>query len=331
MEPARFHAAEIAVQKRVGVGDEYRQRAGASIRTALSEQARLFFENLPILFLGLIDSRGRPWATLAAGPKGFARAASPDHLTIGADPVLVRELDLETRPGSKIAVLGIELPTRRRNRINGTIVDKPDGAGLTVMVDQSFGNCPQYIQRRVFDSSVESGLSPMASALDVLSPAALEIIQRADTFFIASRTAHLEGDATAGLDVSHRGGRPGFLHVNGDGSLSFPDFAGNRFFNTLGNIADDGRVGLLVPEFNTGHALYLTGEASIDWDSDRVTAIEGAERIIDVKTAAIHLVRHAFPATATLIQPSPRLDETGLWPQGIAISRANTPVSSSQS
>ena len=279
------------------MSDAWRQKAAVTIRAAMPEQHRLFFEDLPILFLGLVDAKGRPWATLAAGARGFARSPDPEHLTIGADPVLARELDLATGAGGKVGVLGIDLSTRRRNRVNGTITGRSEDGGLVVQVEQSFGNCPRYIRRRAFDGGAKSGLSATADALDALSRPALDIIRTADTFFVASRTAALDGDAATGLDVSHRGGPPGFLHVNDDGSLSFPDFAGNRFFNTLGNIADDGRVGLLVPQFDTGDALYLTGDASINWDSDRVKRFSDAERIVDVKIAAIYLVRRALPQT----------------------------------
>lgn len=321
-EPVGFHAAEIAVQTRAGVSDERRRKAAAAIRPAMPEQHRLFFESLPVLFLGLVDGHGRPWATLALGRAGFARSPDPGQLQVGAEPVLANELGLVTRVGARIGVLGIELPTRRRNRLNGTIVRCLDDGGVVVEVDQSFGNCPQYIQTRVFDADVEDRRTASARVLDGLSPAARTIIDAADTFLIASRAAELGGGPNAGLDVSHRGGRPGFLHANGDGSLSFPDFAGNRFFNTLGNIADDGRVGLLIPQFETGHALYLTGRASIDWGSQRVTRFAGAERIVDVKPEAIRLVRNALPATATFVEASPRLAGTGTWRDVLAPSPA---------
>ncbi len=318
VERSGFHAAERRVQARVGVSEERQARAAAAIRPEMPLQHRQFFESQPILFLGLIDGRGRPWATLAAGQPGFARAPCPDRLDIAREPVLARSLGLQMGIGAKIGVLGIELPTRRRNRMNGTIAGLLAGGGVAVAVDQSFGNCPQYIQARVFAEG-RGAQSASGRALDGLSAEARGIIEAADTFFIASRSADLgEGSSdgpAAGLDVSHRGGRPGFLGVNADGSLSFPDFAGNRFFNTLGNIEADGRVGLLVPAFATGDALYLTGRASVDWNSDRVGRFEGAERVVDVRPEAIWFVRHALPAAARLVEMSPRLEGTGTWPE----------------
>ncbi|GGE89621.1 pyridoxamine 5'-phosphate oxidase family protein [Stappia taiwanensis] len=89
------------------------------------------------------------------------------------------------------------------------------------------------------------------------------IVASADTFFIASC-------AEGGADVSHRGGAPGFLRLRGDGALCFPDYAGNRFFNTLGNIGASGRAGLFIPDFASGDALLLTGTAGVDWSPARV-------------------------------------------------------------
>ena len=52
--------------------------------------------------------------------------------------------------GIDIGLLGIELHSRRRNRMNG-VVSAIDETGFEVQVKQSFGNCPQYIQSRMFE------------------------------------------------------------------------------------------------------------------------------------------------------------------------------------
>lgn len=59
---------------------------------------------------------------------------------------------------------------------------------------------------------------------------------RADTFFIATgyEGPLPDGDGHAGLDISHRGGFPGFVRVDGPGTLKWPDYLGNLTFTTLG-------------------------------------------------------------------------------------------------
>ena len=40
-----------------------------------------------------------------------------------------------------------------------------------------------------------------------------------------------------------------------------PDFSGNNFFQSIGNISSDGLAGIVVPNFNSGDLLYITGTA----------------------------------------------------------------------
>lgn len=210
-----------------------------------------------------------------------------------------------------VGLLGIDLSTRRRVRVNGKF-NARESNSLAIAVDQAFGNCPQYIQTRIFETWFD-GRAPEAERTDMESKEIRHIIDRADTFFIASRAPCISGTAGAGVDISHRGGRPGFPGVQEDGSLSFPDFPGNRFFNTLGNIDAEGRVGLFVPDFPTTTAVLLTGRATIDWISDRIGSFDGAERIVDVTCDAVWHVADALPATACLIDSWPALDRTGTW------------------
>ncbi|MEM7508586.1 MAG: 2Fe-2S iron-sulfur cluster-binding protein [Pseudomonadota bacterium] len=306
-----FHSGEAAAQARADVPADWMAQAARMIRPAMPDQHRTFFESLPLIFLGALDGQGRVWASAAFGEAGFI--ASPDrrHLVVRARPVLTEKLDLQLAPGAKIGAVGMELHTRRRNRVNGTL-GAGDESDLTISVDQSFGNCPQYIQAREFDWA---NARPAARAvrLEALDTRARALIARADTFIIASRAGQISDDPRDGVDASHRGGRPGFLDAASDGTLSFPDFAGNRIFNTLGNIESDGRVGLFVPDFESGAAVFLTGRARVDWSGPRVAAFPGAQRIIDVVPEEIWYVEDAIPGRGLLRDVSPALAPTGIW------------------
>src|SRR5262249_47612767 len=96
----------------------------------------------------------------------------------------------------------------------------------------------------------------------------------ADTFFIA--TAHPE----SGADASHRGGHPGFIHVESANRLIIPDYSGNKMFNTLGNIAVNPAAGLVFPDFERGRVLQLSGRARIVWDFDN-EEFPGAQRLLE--------------------------------------------------
>ena len=296
-----FHADEQAAQALAG----YRM-GRAPIRPLLPEQHREFFGLLPTLFTATPDAQGWPMASVLTGAPGFI--ASPDPMTLRID-ALPRDGDPagpDFAAGTDIGLLGIDLSTRRRNRANGRIVTSDEG--LTVHITQSFGNCPQYIQtRNVVGRDRKAGPVETLAGLD---EAARDLIESADTFFVASR-GRAELGAEGGFDMSHRGGRPGFVGVHGD-TLVIPDFRGNRFFNTLGNLLGDPRAGLLFVNFSTGEVLQLQGTVTIDWHPGEIGPA-GTERLWRVRVARAWRTRSAFPYLTIFLDYAPTTMLTGIW------------------
>ena len=314
-----FHAGERRVQARAGVPESYVDQVAPYVRDQMPEQHVAFFASLPVLFMGVPDGDGWPWAVVSFAPPDQLCDVTSGELKVHARPALEELLGLDFTPGTKIGVLGLDLASRRRNRMNGTLLASEEVAsvasdGLRIGVDQSFGNCPQYIQQREIDWAAEQTKSLVSREVALNDEVSRALLAQADTFFIATRAGELDDAAPNGVDISHRGGRPGFLHMNADGSLSFPDFAGNRFFNTLGNIELDSRVSLLIPDFITGEVLLLKGHARVDWNPQRAALVEGAERIVDVVPEQVLHVAHVLPAQGRLIERSPSLALTGDWP-----------------
>ncbi|MEP3847798.1 MAG: pyridoxamine 5'-phosphate oxidase family protein [Paracoccaceae bacterium] len=307
-----FHAGETAIQNRAEVPSSHIEKVSVFVRPEMPMQHREFFESLPILHMGFLDDTGRVWASPVFGQSGFMTSPDPRSLNVAAVPVLAQELGLDITVGAKVGAVGLELHSRRRNRMNGTLVHGKAGE-MSIAVDQSFGNCPKYIQARTLDWSQSQDLRPQPRKLATFDQDAKTLIENADTLLIASRVKTPSDAPDQGVDASHRGGKPGFIRLNADGSLSFPDFFGNRFFNTLGNIEVDGRVGVFIPDFETGSALFITGRASIDWDSPRVAAFERADRIVDVVPEEIWFSTQALPKQAAYHESSPFLRGTGSW------------------
>jgi uncharacterized protein len=257
-------------------------------------QHRAFFAQLPFVVLGAVDAQGRPWATLVEGRPGFMQSTQPDQLTLNAQPGEGDPLRLALTMGSPVGLLGIEAHSRRRNRMNG-VVQSVQADGLSVHVVQSFGNCPQYIRARDFSFSRAPG-QPFAGQVEhlpALDDAARASIAGADTFFVAS---HFKGDAEhpgASVDVSHRGGKAGFVKVSGQ-VLHIPDFAGNQFFNTLGNFLTNPVAGLVFADFATGDLLQLSGSVEIVFDGPEVNAFEGAQRLWRFTVAQVVRRRNAL-------------------------------------
>jgi predicted pyridoxine 5'-phosphate oxidase superfamily flavin-nucleotide-binding protein len=317
MIAAPFHAGERALQTLAGSREVMAAAGSRVIRDFMPDQHRDFFAQLPFVVVGSLDAQLQPWASVLAAAPGFAHSPDPLHLRIDALPVPDDPLAGQLAQGASLGLLGIEPHTRRRNRMNGR-VESLDAEGFTVEVQQSFGNCPKYIQAREPLFAPRNTVAP-AQRLGGLDDAARTLIGRADTFFIASAypqhaAAGDEADPAAqGVDVSHRGGLPGFIRVGEDGVLTVPDFVGNRFFNTLGNLSVHPRAGLLFIDFESGELLHLTASAEIIWDGPEVAAFEGAERLLRLRVDQVLRRPGALPLRWGGAELSPHLARTGRW------------------
>ncbi|VEB95105.1 Nitric oxide dioxygenase [Cedecea lapagei] len=286
-----WHEGEIFLQDKVGVTERMAEVGQRVIRDYMPEQHRDFYAHLPFIVAGSVSPSGEAWATLLEGEPGFITSPTPTTLTIAAR---LADGDPATEGMSHracIGLLGIELHTRRRNRMNGTLLQTSDG--FEVEVEQSFGNCPRYIQLREFTFAHEPG-GHTSGSVETLSEAdeeARSLIQTADAFFVASWT---ERDGKRQADVSHRGGKPGFIRMSDDGTLTIPDFNGNLFFATLGNLLLNGQAGLLFVDFNSGDMLQMSGEAAVILDSAEIAAFQGAERLWTFKARRIVRRRNAL-------------------------------------
>ena len=295
-----FHEDELAAQSLAGQG------AGrAAIRPFMPDQHRAFFALLPQLFTATLDARGWPMASVLTGEKGFIQSPDAATLHIAGHPAADDPAAPGFVTGAEIGLIGLDFTTRRRNRANGRVIAADDG--LTVRIAQSFGNCAQYIQTRV--SAPRAPAQTRREDLGALDDAARAQIASSDTFFVASRSRPEVG-ADGGLDMSHRGGRPGFVGVLGD-TLAIPDFRGNRFYNTLGNFLGDPRAGLIFIDFASGDILQLQGTVTIDWHPGGGPA--GAERLWRVKIERAWRRRGAFPFTWTFGDYAATTLRTGVW------------------
>lgn len=302
-----FHAGEKEMQSRIGKREEMERIGQTYIRAFMPGQHREFFAKLPSIVLGSVDPDGWPWASMLSGRPGFMATPHDTRLDIHAGPLAGDPLAAALRPGAPIGVVGVELPTRRRNRMNATVGSADDGR-IQLDVVQSFGNCPQYIQThdvafvREPDAPVERAPAEHLTALDV---AARETIVVANTFYVASYASVVEPRASCGVDVSHRGGRPGFVKIEGD-TLLVPDFSGNNFFNTIGNFLLNPKAGLLFPDYATGDLLMLTGRVEVlDEHAPEIAAFLGADRAWRFTLDHGIRLHDALPFRADLLAYSP--------------------------
>lgn len=292
------------MQATVGLRERVEELGKRGIRNYMPEQHRDFFAMLPTVHLGAVDATGHPWAVTRTGSPGFMISPDPETLEITSNPLPGEPKDLQLGVGDKVSLVGIEYASRRRNRLNATLVERRKEI-LRLRVDLSFGNCPKYIQTR---SAVPSISAPASvRKMTVLDDKHAQFIARADTLFIASRAPEFSEDSSAGVDVNHRGGRPGFVTVINPATIEFPDYAGNNFFQTLGNIHEDGRVGIQLVDFQSGDLMNLKGHAKLIVTGGQDFSMPLTNRRVRIRISEAVFARGAFPLRFAFEDFSPNL------------------------
>ncbi|WP_299769327.1 pyridoxamine 5'-phosphate oxidase family protein [uncultured Pseudoteredinibacter sp.] len=311
MSEAIFHSGELSIQERLGVKDQMAAFAQRVVRPFMPDQHREFYQQLPYLFCAHQDKDGQMWASILWQETGFIESPSETRLHIRGGQVYSDFFFNDLEPGQALGILGIDLSNRRRNRLSASVAYS-DGKLLELEVRQSFGNCPQYIQTRDF-SQLQNGPGRTKIETEKLSPEMLSIINRSDTFFVASNSGTENGQASDGADISHRGGKPGFVYVENSQSLLIPDFPGNFHFNTLGNFLNSPSAGLLFLDFEYGHLLQLTGEAEIVWHHELLAHFDNAERFWRFKLSKARLLPKRLAGLRHIADYSPNSLLSGDW------------------
>lgn len=283
-----WHDGERRLQAMAGVEARLAELGPRVIRDHLPEQHRRFYAQLPFIVVGSVDDAGWPWAGLIPGAPGFLASPHPRALAIAArrdpaDPVWRGISD-----GAAVGLLGIELHTRRRNRLNGA-VEEIGRDGFRVAVEHSFGNCPRYIRPRLTVAGPDAArAAPVeAKTLNGLDADARALIENAEAFFVASYANAAGQPPLRQVDVSHRGGAPGFVRLADDGTLTIPDYNGNGHFNTLGNILANPRAGLVFVDFDSGDVVQISGEAGIVSAAGCLADFPDAERLWTVQPVSV--------------------------------------------
>ncbi|MFE0458374.1 pyridoxamine 5'-phosphate oxidase family protein [Kitasatospora sp. NPDC058965] len=248
--------------------------------------AAAFLSAQPMVVVGAADRAGRLWASVLSGPPGFLAGAA-DRVRIAALPGPGDPLAEGLAAGPlSVGAIALEPASRRRMRMNGTAATT--GSGITLELDEVFGNCPKYIQARTY-RQVPRGTAATPRRSPGLTLAQQLAVATADTFFVTT------ADAAGQVDTSHRGGDPGFVRVLGPDRLRFPDYSGNAMFCTLGNLSENPAAGLLFLDWETGTTLQLTGTATTDWDSPAVAELPGAQRAVDFTVTGVLETPGALP------------------------------------
>lgn len=318
----RSHTGELLLQQRRNTPRELADAIPQYIDSDMPQQHADFFAGLSYLPLATLDQQGRPWVSVLVTNSGDDPSIGVKVLGGNATDVVAetslydpfaRALQQDCTSADErrlFAGVGIDFSNRRRNKIAGAIekasVEDAGKVQLRLLSDQHLGNCPKYITvrslahiRRAAEMSYDS-FDTRASALPADAKA---VVDRASTVFLA--TKHIAKDNASGtqtdMGVNHRGGAPGFTRIyeETDGSqittyLVLPDHSGNRFYQSLGNIETDSQVGLVFPDFTTGHVLYVTGEAENLLDDEAEALMPRVSLLTRIKVTGAVLVKHGI-------------------------------------
>lgn len=278
-----YHSGEKRIQALAGE-QVAAERNGRGIGDRVPEGGAGWLGRQRLAVVATVDPEGFPRASVQAGEPGFLGVSASGREVRIASPFCGHNPLADVRLDPRAGLLVLDPMTRRRYRVNGTA--SAEEGTLVLGVEEAFGNCPQYIQRRrpPAERWPPGGVSA-ASAAAVRSEDASARLASADTLFLASVRAGGRPDA------SHRGGVPGFAELRG-GDLWIPDYAGNGMFTTWGNLDTEPRIGVAVPCFGrrgVGGAglLQLRGLATLVFgDADPGDGTGGTGRWLRVRVDA---------------------------------------------
>ena len=121
----------------------------------------------------------------------------------------------------------------------------------------------------------------MAGPNDELTDREVTFIAERDTFYLA--TVNEDGWPY----VQHRGGPPGFLRVLGPKRLAYADFRGNSQLLSIGNLAGNDRVSLILMDYPNRRRLKILGHMQVENGGEDLPGYAAkVERTVHIEVAA---------------------------------------------
>lgn len=111
------------------------------------------------------------------------------------------------------------------------------------------------------------------------------------------------------MGTNDRGGPPGFVRVlandSSGTSLVYPEYSGNRLYQTLGNLQKNPRAGLVFPDFDTQDVLYVTGTTEIIVGKAAAALLPRSNLVIRLNVASARFVQQGLAFRGVAGEPSP--------------------------
>ena len=297
----------------------------------LTPRAAHLIQRFPLMAVGTLDGENRPWCTVWGGETPMSQTVAQSIIGIRTnvdasfDPVVEAiwqgkdggEVVKEEAPGRMISALSISLEDRNRVKLAGRMVagaltahtsndeeetesensshqkGKVGQIQLVVKIEQSLGNCPKYLNKNTITPAIPSPV--LASTATYLTAEAIDLISKADFFFISSVHAHSD------MDCNYRGGPAGFLRISQPTLLSspttliWPEYSGNNLYQTLGNLSSTPLAGIVIPDLTTGSVLYITGTTTLHHGPSARALLAKSNLAVSLTVTGARLVRTGLP------------------------------------
>ncbi|KAK5987898.1 hypothetical protein PT974_12034 [Cladobotryum mycophilum] len=256
-----------------------------------------------LIAVGTLDGQSRPWTSVWGGERGSARPVAEDVLALTTrvdkryDPVY-RAFWEEKGQGEEV--------TRDRVKLMGRMVagaevtSEEEMIQVAFHVQESLGNCPKYINKKDIEAVI-----PQARLISEglrLPDEAVELIGKADMFFLSSSNGKT-------MDTNHRGGPQGLVRVmrnDGEGlELVYPEYSGNRLYQSLGNLRVNPLIGICIPDYDTGDAVYVTGTATILVGEEASSLLFHSNLAVKITASASKFVKSSLPFRGPSQERSP--------------------------
>jgi ferredoxin-NADP reductase len=314
-----WHPGEVAVHKLLNIPDH----GGKPTSRGMPQGYGYRIAASPLVAFGALDGEGRPWTTVLGGERGFSRPIQQGFLGAKSlvdrnhDPVVEALLGPAPPEGELVprevplSALSVDLENRDRVKIAGRliagVINSQGGTGsgvgeleMAVLVKETLGNCPKYMNKKVIREHLPS--PELVSDTLPLPKEAINLIEKADMFFLT--TAH-----GAAMDTNHRGGPPGFIRVARNSPdevvVVYPEYSGNRLYESLGNLYLNPKIGIAVPDFDTSDVLYLTGTTKILVRTEAAALVPHTKLAVKITVAAARFVKDGLPFRGGLGERSP--------------------------
>lgn len=163
------------------------------------------------------------------------------------------------------------------------------------------GNCPKYLNKKEIIASLPD--PKLVSNSLPLREEAIKLLAKADLFFVSS------SNQGRSMGTNYRGGSPGFVRlVSNDANgvtLAYPEYSGNRLYQTLGNLRTTPRAGFVFPDFDSGDVLYITSSTEILVGEEAASILPRSNLVVRINVTAARFIQHGLPFRGRPGQPSP--------------------------